>query len=83
MQVRDRKKFKRLLVRNDISARQLAGAVGYGSHTSINRLLAGDATTVKPEKARAIARYLRVEVDELFVPPVSSRTRRSAKSRVA
>lgn len=77
MQVKDTRQFKRLLVVNDVSARQLAAGVGYASHTSINRMAAGQAVRIPVDKARAIARYLKVDVDDLFVPYVSSASRRS------
>jgi transcriptional regulator with XRE-family HTH domain len=83
MHVRDLRKLKRLLVIHDVSARQLAVGAGYASHTSVNRLLAGTATSVPDDKAKAIARYLHVEVDDLFVPETSSVTRRSAKAQRA
>lgn len=81
MQVRDRKKIKRLMAVDDVSARQLAAGVGYASHSYVNRILAGTITTVTPDRALRIARYLNVDVDDLFMPSVSTDTRRSVKSR--
>jgi transcriptional regulator with XRE-family HTH domain len=83
MQVRDRKKIKRLMAVDDVSARQLAAGVGYASHSYVNRILAGTITTVTPERAQRIAKYLKVDVDDLFVGEVSTGTRRSAKKQTA
>lgn len=81
MQVRDPKKLRRLLVVNNQSARQLAKGVGYSSHSYVNRILAGDIKTVTPARATAIARFLKVDVDDLFAAVVSTPAARSGNDR--
>lgn len=82
MQVRDHRKIKRLLIVQNASARQLAASLGC-NHSYVNRVLSGERPTVTPEMARKIARFLHVDVDDLFVPRVSTSVGRSASSRKA
>jgi transcriptional regulator with XRE-family HTH domain len=83
MQVRDARRLRARIVIAGSSNRQLAKAVGYKSHAYINRIVSGDIKTVTPEKARLIARHLKVDVDDLFVSDVSTPVRRSVKTQAA
>ena len=49
MKLRDRKRLQRLMTVQDVSARQLARAAGWKSHSYMNRLLNGQAETLAPE----------------------------------
>src|SRR5690349_20663093 len=79
MQVLDPKKIKKLMVVQEVSARQLAGALGYRSHAYIGRILRGEIKTVTPTKAAQISAYFGMPMDELFAPRVSSDTRQNGK----
>lgn len=79
MRVRDPKKIKTLMVVQDVSTRRLAAEVGYASHAYVGRILRGEITTVTPERAARIARFLGVGMDDLFVPRLSTDSRRSVK----
>lgn len=67
MIVQDHRKLAKLLVIQGVSHRQLADAVGWESHSYVSRLVRGEVKTLKPEKAVAIAHYLGVGVDDLFL----------------
>jgi transcriptional regulator with XRE-family HTH domain len=74
MRVIDPKKIKKLMLvkQPEVSARELAEAVGYKSHSYVTRILRGEIKTVTPERAARIARYLEVGVDDLFVARLST-----------
>lgn len=72
LHVKDPKALRRLMAVDNISARQLATGIGYRSHSYVNRILAGDITTITPQRAASIAKYLRVSVQDLFVPSLST-----------
>ena len=80
MQVIDVKKIQKLMVIQDVSARQLAEEVGYASHSYVTRILRGEITTVTPDRAARIAWFFGVGIDDLFVPRLSSDTGRTRKS---
>ncbi|UUW88427.1 helix-turn-helix domain-containing protein [Pimelobacter simplex] len=81
MRVIDPKRILKLMAIQDVSARALAQAVGYSSHSYVTRILRGEITTVTPERAARIARFFGVGVDDLFVPRLSSDTGQSVSSR--
>jgi transcriptional regulator with XRE-family HTH domain len=83
MRVKDVRAIKRLMAVDNISARQLAAGAGYASHSYVNRILSGQVTTVTPARGRSIARFLKVDVEDLFVAPTSTETRRSATRKVS
>jgi len=83
MRVIDPKRIRKLMVVQDVSTRRLATEVGYASHAYIGRILRGEITTVTPEKAARIARFLGVGVDDLFVPRLSTDSRRSVTHRMS
>lgn len=83
MRVTDPKKIKKLLVIKDMSARDLATAVGYQSHAYITRILRGEIKTVTPERAALIAAVLEVGVDDLFVARLSTDASQNVKGRAA
>lgn len=72
-----RKRLKKLMVIQGVSARGLAEAVGYKSHAYVTRLLRGEIATLPAERAVRVALYLGVGVDDLFVPEGSSGARHS------
>lgn len=77
MILKDRQKLAKLMVIQGVSARQLAEAAGWKSHSYMNRLLSGDVKSLKPEPALRIAAHLGVGVDDLFLTKVASGTGRS------
>ena len=74
MKLRDRKRLQRLMIVQDVSARQLARAAGWKSHSYMNRLLNGQAETLAPEPALRIAHHLGVGVEDLFLTKVERPT---------
>ncbi len=72
MLLKDRKQLAKLMVIQNVSARQLARAAGWKSHSYMNRLLAGEVRNLAPEPALRIANHLGVGVDDLFIVRVSS-----------
>jgi transcriptional regulator with XRE-family HTH domain len=67
------------MVVQDVSQRQLALAAGYRSHAYMGRLIRGEVDTLDAEAARNVARFLEVDLDFLFAPPVSINTAHSAQ----
>lgn len=78
MILKDRQKLAKLMVIQGVSARQLADAAGWKSHTYMQRLLRGDVKSLKTDPALRIANYLGVGVDDLFLVKVASDAGRSA-----
>lgn len=72
MQLIDRKRLARLMAIQGVSARQLAKAAGWKSHSYMNRLLAGSVTTLEVEPAVRIAKHLGVGTDDLFLSRLST-----------
>ncbi len=72
MKLTDRKRLAKLMAIQGVSARRLALAAGWKSHSYMNRLLAGDVTTLEVEPAVRIAEFLQVGVDDLFMPRTSN-----------
>ncbi|WGX98772.1 helix-turn-helix transcriptional regulator [Nocardioides sp. L-11A] len=83
MRVIDPKRILKLMAIQDVSARALAQAVGYSSHSYVTRILRGEITTVTPERAARIARFFGVGIDDLFVPRLSSDSGHSVSRRGA
>lgn len=83
MQLKDRKQLAKLMTIQGVSARQLATQAGWRSHSYMNRLLNGQATTLEVEPAVRIAKYLGVGTDDLFVTRASTDQRQSGKRRSA
>lgn len=83
MRLHNRKGLLKLMAIQNVSARRLALAAGWKSHSYMNRLLNGSVTTLDVEPAVRIARYLGVGVDDLFLPRVSSDAGEDAKRRGA
>lgn len=82
MLVRDRKKLARLMVIQEVSARALARAAGYKSHTYMQRLLKGEARWVEIEPAMRIATFLGVDVSDIFLPKTTSSAGQIGKHKV-
>lgn len=72
MKVSNLKLLKKLMAIQEVSARQLAEAVGYQSHSYITRILRGEITTVTPDRAARIAEFFGVGMDDLFVARLST-----------
>lgn len=83
MLLKDRKQLAKLMVIQNISARQLAKAAGWKSHSYMNRLLSGEARTLGTDPALRIAHRLGVGVDDLFLVRVSSETGQVVQKRGA
>ena len=87
MRLHNRKGLRKLMAIQGVSARQLAKAAGWKSHSYMNRLLKdpkdGGVDTLDLEPAVRIARHLGVGVDDLFMPRLSTDTARSAPRRSA
>ena len=65
---RGRKKLLTVMEIQEVSARRVAAAAGWKSHTIMVRLLKGTTTTLTPDRAVKIATFLGVPVNDLFVP---------------
>lgn len=63
-----------LMKKQNASERKVAAAAGLTSKTHIHNLLHGRKNTCRPEVAAAIARFLGVAIEDLFVTRVSSST---------
>lgn len=76
-----RKRLAKLLLIQEISHRELAGALGWKSHGMVSHLISGRRSGVKPEQAIAIAKLLGVSVEDLFLTDVPAiHGQRSAKA---
>lgn len=62
-----RKMFRKLLLIQGVTHRQLADALGWRSHSYVGRLARGEVITVSPEAAARIAFVLGVGIDDLFL----------------
>lgn len=84
MKLHNRKGLLKLMAIQGVSARELARAAGWKSHSYMNRLLkdpkSGGVDTLEVEPAVRIAKYLGVGTDDLFVARVSSESGQTAKS---
>lgn len=65
-----RKRLAKMILINEITHRQLASAVGWKSHGMVAHLLSGRRSGVDPASAVAIARYLGVDVSDLFMTEI-------------
>lgn len=77
MKLKDRKALAKLMAIQGVSARELARVAGWRSHTYIQRLLKGEATTLRTDPALRIAHRLGVGVDDLFLVGASTKDARS------
>lgn len=82
MRLIDRKRLAKLMAIQGVSGRQLANAVGWRSHTYLQRLLRGEVDTLDVNKAVRIAEYLQVGIDDLFMARSSNVSSHNGK-RVA
>lgn len=80
-----RKRLAKLLIIQEVTHRELAAAIGWKSHGMISQLITGTRNGVEPDKALGMAKYLGVEVSDLFLtempsvaPRVTHRTRPKA-----
>lgn len=85
MKLHNRKGLLKLMAIQNVSARQLAKAAGWRSHSYMNRLLKepknGGVDTLDVEPAVRIAKYLGVGVDDLFMSRLSSDVAHNAHHR--
>lgn len=75
-----RKRLAKLLLIQEVSHRQLADALGWRSHGMVGHLLSGRKTGVSVESAVAMARYLGVEVSDLFATDMPGKTCRGGRA---
>lgn len=72
MQVKDAKLLAKLVAIQGPTTRELAAAAGWSSHSYVQRLLRGEVSTLRPEPAILIAKYLDVPIETLFLPRTSA-----------
>lgn len=80
MQLTNRKRLERLIAIKGVSKRQVARAAGWKSHTYLQRLCNGQATTCEPEHAVKIAAFLEVDLYDLFMPKVDTSSDRDGNA---
>lgn len=87
MRLHNRKGLRKLMAIQGVSARELAKAAGWKSHSYMNRLLKepkdGGVDTLDLEPAVRIARHLGVGVDDLFMPRLSTDVAQTVNRRSA
>lgn len=87
MRLHNRKGLRKLMAIQNVSARRLASAAGWSSHSYMNRLLKdpkdGGVDTLDVEPAVRIARYLGVGVDDLFMSRLSTDMAQNVQRRSA
>lgn len=83
MRLHNRKALLKLMAIQNVSARSLAKAAGWRSHSYMNRLLAGKVETLEVEPAIRIARHLGVGVDDLFMSRLSTDPSQTLQRRSA
>jgi len=76
-------RLRRPMDRKALSARAVARAAGWKSHTYMQRLLNGTEKSVKVTSAVRIAYVLGVSIDDLFLTKTSSEARELAHLRAA
>lgn len=78
-----RKRLAKLLLIQGVTHRELAKAIGWKSHGMVGHLVSGRKSGLEPESAIAIAKYLGVEVSDLFLTDMPSVSRRTSRGRAA
>lgn len=78
-----RKQLLKLMTIQEVSGRELAKAAGWRSHTYLQRLLRGEVRTLDTGPAVAIALYLGVGVDDLFLARRSTESGRRVAQKGA
>lgn len=78
MQVKDHKKFARVMLINGVTHRQVAEEAGWKSHSIVTRIAKGEITTITPDRAILIEKFLEVEPQSLFVPMVPNNSAQDA-----
>lgn len=76
-------RLRRPMDRQAVSARAVARAAGWKSHTYMQRLLRGEEKNVKVASAVRIAYFLDVSIDDLFLTKTSSEAVELANLRAA
>ena len=83
MIVKDADLLRRLIETKGFTARQLSRAMGWSSHSYLNRILAGQVRSVSPDSAVKLAYLLQIPVDLVFVARVSGETRQTVGRKSA
>jgi transcriptional regulator with XRE-family HTH domain len=78
-----RKRLQKLLLIQEVTHRQLAEAIGWKSHTMVGFLVRGEKNSVSPASACAIAKFLGVEVSDLFLTEMPSVARQASRGQRA
>ena len=81
MELRDRDFLRELIDDSPYTRRELSTRIGWRSHGYLNKLLNGEAKTLKAEPAVRMAQLLGVRVDRLFVTRVSGDSARTVSNR--
>jgi len=72
-----------LMDAQNLSARAVAGRMGWASHTYVNRIRAGRVLSLQPEVATRFAEVLGVKPALLFAPKVSGKSGQTARKQSA
>lgn len=83
MRVNDADLLRRVIKAKRLTARQLSRAMGWKSHSYMNRILNGEVRTVTPDVAVKLAYLLEVPVDLVFAPRVSGEIRQPDRKKSA
>lgn len=83
MILKDPKQLAKLMAIQGVSNRKLAKVAGWDSHTYVNRLLKGEARTLRVDPAVRIAHYLGVGTDDLFLTGTSTTHGQTGKRKKA
>ena len=78
-----RKRLAKLLLIQGVTHRELAQAAGWKSHGMVAHLIQGRRSGVEPAPALAIARYLGVDVSDLFVSEIPAKDCQGKAGKVA
>lgn len=78
-----RKRLAKLLLIQGVTHRELAKAIGWKSHGMVGHLVSGRKAGVEPQSAVAIAKFLGVEVSDLFLTDMPRDSRRASRGRAA
>lgn len=79
MELKDRTLLAALMEQQGVTRRDLAESAGWKAHSYVNRLLSGEAKTLKTDPAARIAHRLGVPFSLLFVTRVDDKSERSGR----
>lgn len=69
------------LIKSKGSTREASTAIGWKSHTFLQRLMRGEVKTLSTDSALLLARYLQVHPDVLFLTKVSTEHERTGDEK--